>query len=108
MTAQDCVEHTCSTHKTGLSGTAIQISLFFRLFAPVTLTKTAEICIIISVSVAKICVVKELTLRRHLRRKYIAVVRSAKWDIILPVVHIGVAIMPALLAGRCLQESSGL
>ena len=61
-----------------------------------------------SVSVAKICVVKELTLRRHLRRKYIAVVRSAKWDIILPVVHIGVANMPALLAGRCLQESSGL
>ena len=52
--------------------------------------------------------VKELTLRRHLRRKYIAVVRSAKWDIILPVVHIGGANMPALLAGRCLQESSGL
>ena len=65
MTAQDCVEHTCSTHKTGLSGTAIQISLFFRLFAPVTLTKTAEICIIISISVAKICVVKELTSRKR-------------------------------------------
>ena len=94
--------------KQDLSGTAIQIFPFFRLFALVTLTKTAGICIIISVSVAKMRVVKELTLRRHLRRKYIAVVRSAKWDIILPVVHIGVANMPALLAGRCLQESSGL
>ena len=42
-----------------------RFSRFSRLFAFVTLTKTAGICIIISVSVAKICVVKELTSRKR-------------------------------------------